>query len=270
MTPATRGAESIITDPQGTSVSASGVVIDGFTVQGSSSGAFTGYGIWLNPGISGTQILNNIIQNNIAGIGLANAGAAEAVIQYNLFRNNTLVGAASGSGIYTDQFVRWTHRQGCADRLERVRRQFRIGAAINISNTAFTGGGGVYELTVSANQFTSNSRAFVLFNTHDSVFMDNTVTGSTFVGNTDIGLFDNDTNLLFLSNDFSGGLGHAVRFTGALPSSGVVFEGNNIEAYVLTGMTVEPLSHTGTVDAGMQLVELSERALRSQQSHWDR
>src|SRR5205814_9214857 len=46
-----RGAESIITDPQGTSVSASGVVIDGFTVQDSTVSIFTGYGIWLNPGV---------------------------------------------------------------------------------------------------------------------------------------------------------------------------------------------------------------------------
>ena len=62
-----RGAESIVNDVQGTSVSASNVVIDGFTVQNSTVAAFTGYGIWLNPGVSGTQILNNIIQNNIVG-----------------------------------------------------------------------------------------------------------------------------------------------------------------------------------------------------------
>jgi len=40
-----RGAESIVTDPQGTSVSASGVIIDGFTFQNSINAAFTGFGI---------------------------------------------------------------------------------------------------------------------------------------------------------------------------------------------------------------------------------
>src|SRR5439155_11358012 len=70
-----RGPESVISDAQGTSVSASGVAIDGFTIQDSVNPAFTGYGIWLNPGISGTTIINNIIQNNIVGIGLANIGA---------------------------------------------------------------------------------------------------------------------------------------------------------------------------------------------------
>ena len=47
---------------QGTSVSANNVVIDGFEVQDSSLAAFTGYGIWINPGRNGTQILNNPIQ----------------------------------------------------------------------------------------------------------------------------------------------------------------------------------------------------------------
>src|SRR2546425_8006041 len=100
-----RGAESIITDPQGTSVSASNVIIDGFTVQNSTNGAFTGYGIWLNPTVSGTQILNNIIQDNIAGIGLANGSGAQAVIRHNLIQNNNVPGPAFGQGIYTDEFV---------------------------------------------------------------------------------------------------------------------------------------------------------------------
>jgi hypothetical protein len=38
------GAESVIADSQGTSISASGVVIDGFTVQDSALAAFTGFG----------------------------------------------------------------------------------------------------------------------------------------------------------------------------------------------------------------------------------
>src|SRR5438105_4049514 len=98
------GAESIVDDSQGTSVSASGVIIDGFTVQNSTNAAFTGFGIWLNPGVSGTQIVNNIIQDNIVGIGLANNGA-QAFIQHNLIQTNNVPGAASGTGIYTDEFV---------------------------------------------------------------------------------------------------------------------------------------------------------------------
>src|ERR1041385_5697416 len=76
------GPESVITDVNGTRVNASNVVIDGFTVQTSINPNETGFGIHVSPGVSGTQILNNIIQDNIAGIGFANAGA-QAVIRHN-------------------------------------------------------------------------------------------------------------------------------------------------------------------------------------------
>lgn len=245
-----RGAESVISDASGTSVSASGVVINGFSVENSISSAFTGYGIWMNPGISGTQILNNIIQNNIVGIGLANAGPSQAVIRQNLIRNNILPGGASGSGIYTDQFVGGPIVRNVLVDQNAFVDHSGFGAAINISNEAYVGGG-VFDLTVSANTFATNSRAFVLFNTHTSTFTGNTVTGSTFAS-ADVRLFDNNTDLLFTNNNFSGGVGHAIRFSvvsGGGPSSNVDFHENNIEAYGLSGMTVDPLSHTGIVDA---------------------
>ena len=68
------GAESILSNSQGMRIAASNVVIDGFTVQDSIVAAFTGYGIWMDPStsVTGTQVVNNIIKNNIVGIGLAN------------------------------------------------------------------------------------------------------------------------------------------------------------------------------------------------------
>jgi hypothetical protein len=249
-----RGAESIINDVQGTSVSASGVVIDGFTVQASSVAAFTGYGIWLNPGISGTQILNNIIQDNIAGIGLANNGA-QATIRHNWIRNNILPGGASGSGIYTDEFVGGPIVGNVLIEENSFTGHSGSGGAINISNTDFANGG-VFALEVSTNSFDMNSRAFVLFNTHDSTFHDNTITNSTFLLSADVRLFDNNTGLLFTDNDLRDGVGHAIRFSVlfALPSSDVEFHQNNIGtvgnlSYALTGLTVDPASHAGSVDA---------------------
>lgn len=243
------GLESVIMDPQGTSVSASQVVIDGFTVQDSSVAAFTGFGIWLNPGISGTEIVNNIIQNNIVGIGLANAPGAQAVIEHNLIRANNRPGGASGSGIYTDQFV-----GGAVVRNVRITENTFAGhagggAAINLSNTNF--GGGVFDLHVLSNRFDANNRAFLLFNTHDSLFEGNTAMGSTFAASADVRLFDNNTDLLFRLNTFTTGTGHAVRFSRifGVASSNVDFHLNNFEVYAATGMTVDPASHVGTVDA---------------------
>jgi hypothetical protein len=246
-----RGAESIIADIQGTSVAASSVVIDGFTVQNSSVAAFTGYGIWMNPGTTGTRILNNIIQNNIAGVGLANGGSVQAVIRHNLFHNNTLPGGASGSGIYTDEFVGGPIVRNVLIEENAFRQHSGFGGAINISNNAFPAGG-VFGLDVNSNEFDDNSRAFVLFNTHDSTFDDNTVTDSTYVGSADVRLFDGNSNLLFTNNDLRNGPGHAVRFSDlglGGPSSNVDFHFNNFEVYALTGMTVDSAAHTGTVDA---------------------
>jgi hypothetical protein len=126
-----------------------------------------------------------------------------------------------------------------------------FGAAINISNTNFVNGG-VFELDVTSNLFDRNSRAFVLFNTHDSLFDGNRITGSTFALSADVRLFDGNSGLLFTNNDLSDGVAHAVRFCVLGldgPSSNVDFHQNNFERYGLTGMTVDVGSHAGTVDA---------------------
>jgi len=251
-----RGAESMVADAQGTSVSASNVVIDGFTVAFSSVAAFTGYGIWLNPGVSGTTIVNNIIEENIVGIGLANSGPSQAVVRHNLIRNNTRPGGASGSGIYTDQFVGGPTVRDVLIVENSFIGHAGSGAAINISNT--DPAGGVFDLDVDTNFFDMNSRAFVLFNTHNSTIHDNTSTNSTLVGSADVRIFDGNTNLSILNNDLSNGVGHAIRLSDLAgpvfpqgPSSGVEIHQNNIEVFALTGLTVDPVppGHVGTVNA---------------------
>lgn len=105
--------ESIVGSGDGAfQILANNVKIDGFTVQGvtndPSMAPFTGLGagIWTNPGFSGTngghQILNNIIQNNISGLELANDGTYQTVVKFNLFQNNNAPGAGSGDGIRGD------------------------------------------------------------------------------------------------------------------------------------------------------------------------
>ena len=248
---APRGAESMIMDAQGTSVAASNVIIDGFTVQDSTLSAFTGFGIWLNPGVSGTRLVNNIIQDNIIGIGLANTGAL-ALIQHNLIRNNNVPGPGGGTGIYTDEFA-----GGATVRNVLIKENAFVNnadAGIDISNTDFANG--VFALDIDSNAFDSNGRAVVLFNTHSSSFHDNTVTNSTLPMSAAVRIFDNNTQLTIRNNDLNGGVGHAIRLSVFLaqPSSGVVINENNIgvvgsTSYTLTGLTVGPLSHMGTVNA---------------------
>jgi len=248
------GLESVITDPSGTSVNASNVVIDGFTVQNSTN-ASPGFGIWLNPAVSvnGTQILNNIIQNNIVGIGLANSGASQAVIRHNLIQNNNVPGAAEGQGIYTDEFVGGTVRNVLVEENAFIGNTV---AGIDVSNTDATGG--VFNLDVSTNSFNLNGRAVLLFNTHNSSFHDNRVTNSTEALSAAVRILDNNTNFTILNNNLVNGLGRAIRltFTGTVGSlsSGVVINENNIGVmgslnFAFEGLLVDPGSHVGTVDA---------------------
>ena len=252
-----RGPESIIADIQGTSVHANNVVIDGFTIQNSTVAAFTGFGIFLNPGFSGTQILNNIIQDNIVGIGLANGSGSQALIQHNVIQNNNLPGGAEGTGIYTDEFVGGPTVQNVV--IKENTFKGNVDAGIDVSNT--DPAGGAFNLDVSTNLFDMNGRAVVLFNTHMSTIHNNRVTNSIFVGSAAIRLFDNNTSLSITSNDLVNGLGHAIRlsFLGAVggPSSGVVINENNIgtvgsTSFTLDGLLVDPppiSGHVGTVNA---------------------
>jgi nitrous oxidase accessory protein NosD len=82
------GAESVISNScSPVQITADNVILDGFTVQGSTmSDPCTISGIWMNPGFSGTQggaqIINNIVQNNISGIEFDNTGTLPAKVQY--------------------------------------------------------------------------------------------------------------------------------------------------------------------------------------------
>ena len=96
-------AESSITNPRGTIVSASNVILDGFTFEGVTNSIFP-YGVDMAQGTQGTQVYNNIFQNNIVGIGLANTGPSQVLICQNLLQDNNNPGSASGDGIYADQF----------------------------------------------------------------------------------------------------------------------------------------------------------------------
>ncbi len=84
-------------------IAANDVTIDGFTVQGNTTVGDGGAGMVIAPNMSGTHVLNNIVQNNVSGLFLANSSATDpAIIQYNLFRNNNNPGSDGGRGIYTD------------------------------------------------------------------------------------------------------------------------------------------------------------------------
>ena len=262
------GAESIISDSQGTSVSASNVVIDGFTIQNSTNAAFTGYGIWLNPTVSGTTVINNIFQNNIAGLGIANAGAAptQLLIRHNLFQSNNQPGGASGTGIYTDQFVGGATVTNVL--IEENAFKSNNNSGIDLSNTCadtampvapcVTTGNGVFNIEVRNNTFDMNGRAFDIFNTHVLSFHDNDVTNSTLAGSAALRIFDGNSDVTIVNNNLIGGVANGIRLTDLSPadcncqlgpSSKVEIHLNNITPFTLDGLVVDAGSHVGSVNA---------------------
>jgi parallel beta-helix repeat protein len=197
-------------------VTANDVTIDGFTIQGASNGsAFPGgFGIEMAAGISGTHILNNVIQNNIAGIALANlSGSDQAVIQYNLFQNNNLPGSASGTDIYADQYTAGAGgvKNVLIDSNTFTNTSFVEGAwALGISNTGTTPFSGI---TFSNNNVTNHGRGVYFYSTTQSTVTGNTITGATHYA---IGLFGSNgspANSLFtISNNTLNADGAGVEF----------------------------------------------------------
>jgi hypothetical protein len=114
------GNETITTGAAGSTsfyITSNDVTVDGFTVQGATNANQFGFGIVVGPGMSGAHILDDIVQNNISGLSLANANNADqAVIQHNLFASNNAAGPSSGDGIYSDQYNAGGHADQRPDR----------------------------------------------------------------------------------------------------------------------------------------------------------
>jgi len=75
------------------------IELDGFVIQNNAQGT----GVYCLPTFSDYLIERNTIQNNVFGLYLNSNGAMQSVVYDNTFIGNTLPGAASGNGIYSDQ-----------------------------------------------------------------------------------------------------------------------------------------------------------------------
>jgi hypothetical protein len=175
------GAESIVTGTGNNgdtpfNITAKNVTLDGFTVEGGTSTTTFGFGIVEGAGTSGARILNDIIQDNIAGLSLANSTSGSAgLIQHNLFRNNNASGPVSGTAIYTDQF----NAGGSLANVTIDANTFsdNKNACVIVGPTDATKG--ATNLTISNNTFDTNGNAVLLFNTSSSMITTNTMTNST-------------------------------------------------------------------------------------------
>lgn len=265
------GAESVVTGAGNGGktpfyITASDVVLDGFTVQDATDPNQFGGAILIAPGVNGTQVLNNIIQDNLLGIYLENNSSTDqAVIAQNLFRDNTQPGPGSGQDIYADNYS--TGATGGTGGLQNVliknntftnstfvEASYGIGLGDTDPTHPFS------NISVMNNAFSNTGRGMYLYATDNT-----TVTGNTFTGTTHyaIGAFGAVNGLTITCNTLSG---NTVSGTGELyveddlgtpgspdPNSNIHMNYNNIVGnttnILVSNAGSSPDGYTGVLDA---------------------
>lgn len=229
------GPESILSASQGVSVAASNVVIDGLTIRDSSA-AFTGYGVWLTPGVSGSRVTNNIFEDNTAGLGLANAGAESAVVQFNLFRGNNRPGAHSGTAIHSDEFA-----SGAVADVVISDNLFVDNANAAIAFSSTDPAQPASAITIAHNVVDGGGRGAYFFQVQSTAMTDNTIVnlGAPADGGSSaaIAVFGPTTGLSILRNALQSGPAHGIRI--AAGNAGLAIHRNRIEAFALAAMRVD-------------------------------
>jgi hypothetical protein len=247
------GAETVLSDAAGMRITASTVVIDGFTIQDSTL-VFTGFGIFMDPSasVSGTRVVNNIIQNNEVGIGFANAGPSQLLIQHNLIQNNNQnpLAAAFGVGVYTDQFVGRQVTNVLIAANAFVGNQ-NAGVAFNNVDISIPDS----NIEIANNSFDQNGQAIYFFNTISASVHDNQIDNTTLPtdgsSSKAITAFGDVDGLTIMNNDLNMGVNRGIRVLNlnVNPNRNVVIHLNNITNFVGEGLLVDPGGHVGPVDA---------------------
>ena len=237
--------ESIIVHPCGpVQIMADNVVLDGFTVQGSTlpDPCFLA-GIWTNPDFSGTQgghqILNNIVQNNISGIELDSACAANpTLVQHNLIQNNNNPGPGSGNGIQVNFGL-------CNTTLDANKFSGHTSSSVLVSNF-----GTNQNITVSSNELVGGTLERIIF----GIVGNSAITANTSIGSTSSGairLWGGNINIAINQNVLRDGMrGIFVDDPFAIgPNRGVTAHQNCIVGNALAGLEVTTDSHDGILNA---------------------
>jgi len=233
-------AESIVTDSVSGrtqfNITASDVTIDGFTLQGETSAIQFGFAVLIGAGTSGTHILNNIIQNNIAGISLANSGASQLVIRHNLIQNNNNAGPVSGTGIYTDQF----NDGGTMSNVLIDANAFSGNSNGDILLAPTSPAPSLTNITIQDNTSTNAGNVILLAGATNATIVRNVITNS--VGSS-ILIASPSVNVTVASNLLSGGGSRGIRSfdigAGGV-NTGLLIHHNSITNFGADGIVIDP------------------------------
>jgi len=188
-----------LTQSTGFYIHANDVTIDGFTVEGNSSATY-GAGIVIAPGQFGTHIVNNVIQNNITGIYLANSSSTDAaLIQHNLIQSNNNVGTNYGRGTYTDGDVSGGSLTNViidGNMFTRNLGAENVEAAISFEALSASQS----NITVSNNVFDVNGKALLAYNVDGLTFSGNIVAWCRDTTSAGVRFEGGDTNITITDN----------------------------------------------------------------------
>ena len=241
-------------------LAADNVTIDGFVVQDQSTQSTTsGAGIVIAAGRSGTQIVNNIVQDNVAGLFLANdSGTNPALIQHNLFRDNNNDGSNGGRGIYTDGGIFGANlRNVTIDANTFINNRGGAGttyleAAISLESRS----NAPSDIRITNNRFESNGKAVLAYNVRGLLITGNYITKCRESGSGTLRFEGDVHDVTIKGNTITNNPGRGIRIDEkALPghSSGFVITGNNIygNGYQANrdGLFVEAGTYDGFLDA---------------------
>ena len=240
--------ESIINYAGGpVQIMADKVVLDGFTVQGSTGTdpAFIS-GIWTNPAYSGTQgghqILNNIVQNNIAGIELDSTCANPTLVQHNLIRNNNNPGPGSGNAIEVSFGL-------CNATIDANKFSGHVSSSVLVNSFS----GADTNITVSNNELVAGASESIDFlGVTNSSITGNKCVGSASSGTVD--LFGGNSNITVTGNVLDNGqrglyVENPYAIYSVTPNTGITAHSNCIVGNAVAGLEVSAASYTGTLNA---------------------
>lgn len=215
-------------------INSNDVTVDGFTVQGNTSTGKYGAGIVIAPRQSGAHILNNIIQNNVSGLFLANYSSSDpAVITNNVFRNNNNDGANGGRGIYTDGGISGGNLTNVTIDSNAFFNNVggagttTLEAAIALESLT---PGSQSNLRITNNSFDNNGKAVLFFNSSAVTVQGNAITWCKDQWSGALRFEGGDSNISITGNTVYANSGPAIRIDNKAASgnnSNITFTGNN-------------------------------------------
>jgi uncharacterized repeat protein (TIGR01451 family) len=238
--------ESIVSGPNGATafyVTANDVTIDGFTVQNATSPNQFGFGVLLGAGTGGHTLRNNIIQDNVVGIGL---GSDDTTISNNLIIDNNVSGPAGGTGIYSDEFVAGGTLTNVNITNNTISDNNNAAIVISPSSSAQAAS----NITISSNILDENGTGVVLINTVNSTITANEITDSTDAG---INLAGGTSGITITNNIIAGGGDEAIlisqtTFFTTAANANVTINNNSISGNAGAGLQIALNAYTGSIN----------------------